>query len=89
MPGSDNTCRYPALYERRQPKQTNRIRNLWTRTPNTLCKLLLGGTELFHKLLICGRLFNGIQLATMQVFQQGVSKQINILRVTDNGRNSF
>ena len=74
MTSGENARRNATLYQSRQLQQTNRVRNLGARTTNTLSQLLLSSVELLHELLVCRRLFNGVQLAAVQVLQQGVTE---------------
>ena len=46
-------------------------------------------TEGLEKLLVRRRLFQGIQLAAVQVLQEGIAQQVVIGGVTDDGRNGL
>ena len=82
----ENTRRNATLHQSRQLQQTNRVRNLGARTTNTLSQLLLSSVELLHELLVCRRLFNGVQLTAVQVLQQGVTEQVAVFSLTNNRR---
>ena len=86
MPSADHLRRHLLLYRRRKLQQTQRVRYLRTRPRDPLRKFVLGRSEIGHELLICARLFERIELRTMQVLQQGIAEQIPVLGLSDDGR---
>ncbi len=65
---------------------TNRIRNPG-RTTNTLSQLLLSSIELLHELLVCRRLFNGVQLAAVRISagRHGAGRRLSASREQSPG----
>ena len=73
----------------RQLEQAQGVGNLGTRTANPVGQLLMGGAEVLQQLLVSGGLFQGIELAAVQVLQQRIAEEVVIGGVTDNCGDGF
>ena len=70
-----------------QLQQTEGIGDLRTRTRDALGQFFLRRTEIGHELLICGSLFQWIELSAVQVLQKGVPQQITVIGLPDDRGN--
>ena len=89
MAGRDDAGSYAALYQRRELEQPQRVGHLRARASDAVSQLFMGGTEVLKQLLVGGGLFEGVQLAAVQVFQQSVAEEVVIGGVTDNCGDGF
>ena len=70
----------------RELEQAQRVRHLRARTTDTVCELVLRDTEFLEQLRIGVRLFQRVELHTVDVLQQRVTQHGAVFRVTDDGR---
>jgi len=87
--GRKNAGRNAALDQRRQLQKTKGVRDLRTRTTDTIGKFLMGSPEILEQLLVCSCLFQRIQLAAVEVLEQRITKKVVIVRVTHDCGNGF
>ncbi len=78
--------RDPPLHRRREPQETNRVRDLRTRSPDPGGQLLLGAAEVLQHLLVGRSLLQRVQLSPVQVLQEGVPQHVVRLRLPDDRR---
>ena len=76
MTGGQHARRDPALHRDRQPQQANHVGDHRPRSADPGGEFIVGDVELVQQLLIGRRLFQRIQLRSVDVLQQGVAQQI-------------
>ena len=87
MAGGDHLGSNLLLNSGRQLQQTEGVGDLWTGTCDALGQFFLCRTEIGHELLICGSLFQWIELSAVQVLQKGIPQQITIIGLSDDRGN--
>ncbi len=77
---------HPPLHGRRQLQQAERVGDLRPGTPDPAGQLLLGAAEVLQQLVVRRSLFQGVQLAAVEVLEQRVAQQVVVGCLTDDGR---
>ena len=85
MARTQNAGRDPALNQRGELKQAQGVGDLGARAADPGGQLIMGTTEVVQQLLVGRRLFQGIELTAVQVLQKGVTKQVVVVGVLDDG----
>ena len=80
-PGSD-----PAGDQRRQLEQPQGVGDLRPRAADPGGELVVGAAEVLEQLLVCRGLLERVQLAAVQVLQEGVAQQVVVVGLLDDGR---
>ena len=70
-----------------QLEQAQHIGYLRARTANAVRQLVLCNTEFFQQLLVSMRLFQGVELHAVDIFQQGIAQQVVIFGIAHDGWN--
>ena len=73
MTSTQHARGHPALHQRGQLQQAQRVGDLRTRSAYPGGQLIMGAAEVVQQLLICRRLFKSVELAAVQVLQEGVA----------------
>ena len=69
-----------------QLEQPQRVGDLRARAADPAGQLLLGAAEVVEQLLVGGRLLEGVELAAVEVLQQGVTQEVVVLGGLDDRR---
>ena len=81
-PGGDAT-----LHQWGELEQAQGVGDLRARASYPGGKLVVGAAEVVQQLLVCRRLLQCIQLTAVQVLQEGITQQVVVVGVLDDGRN--
>ena len=85
----NDVCSEPALHQRWELHEAQRVGDLGTRPGNSLGELRVGALKVLQQLLVGRGLFQGVELDAVQVLQQGVTQQIHIFGIPDDRRNGL
>ena len=80
-PGGD-----PAGDQRRELEQPQRVGDLRPRAADPGGQLVVRAAEVVEQLLVCGGLLERVQLAAVQVLQEGVAQEVVVVGLLDDGR---
>jgi len=83
--GTDDPRGDTLLHGWGEVEQPEGVADVGTRAAYLLGQLLVGGTEIVQQLLVGRRFFQRVKLLTVQVLDQGVSEQVVVLRLFDDG----
>ncbi len=84
MAGRKNSSGNPTLYQGRKLQQAKRIGHLWPGPADPVSQLFVGSAKVLKELLVRCCFFQRVQLAAVQVFQQGIPQKVIIGGVTDD-----
>ena len=84
--GGEHAGRDAAGHQRRQLQQAQRVGDLRAGAADAAGQLVVGAAEVLEQLLVGGRLLERVQLAAVQVLQQGVAQQVVVVGLLDDRR---
>ena len=84
--GAQNTGGDPTLHQRGELEQAQGVGDLRARAAYPGGELVVGAAEVVQQLLVGRRLFQRVELTAVQVLQQGVTQQVVVVGVLDDGR---
>jgi hypothetical protein len=86
MAGAEHPGRHPTLHERGELEQAQGVGDLGPRPADPASQLLLRAAEVVEQLLIGRGLLEGVELAAVEVLQEGVSQEVVLLGDLDDRR---
>ena len=81
MAGAEHPGGNTLLHRGREVEQAQGVADVRPGPADLLCELLVGGAEVVEQLLVGRRLFQRVELLTVQVLDQGVAQQVVVLRL--------